>query len=158
MKYGPKIKADIRKRFVEGEPAAQIAKSYANEPTSMQILNWAHKPDPESGRTWLDEKRDYELESYEDLSGQSQAEKILKKIDRFISKSDRSFTTKDADALSKLQKLMEKIVDRKFQLPTMLYFQKRYVDFMKARYPVLVNEEFINAQRHFVREMKEEFK
>ena len=158
MAYDVKTKMEIKKRVVEGEAFKVIAKDYNNKPTPQQISNWANKKDPKTGLTWLDEAYEYETDQYESLSGKNQANKIMKKIDRIISKSDKSFTTKDADALAKLQRLMERVIDRKFQLPTMLYFAKRRLEFLKAHYKELVSEELINAERHFSKEMQEEFK
>jgi len=157
MRYGPKVKAEIHKEFVEGKPATVISKEFRNKPTAQQILNWAHAKDRETGKNWFDEKRDYELEQYEGLSPQTQAQKILKKIDRLISKSDKSFTTKDADALSKLQKLMEKLIDKKFQLPTMYHLLTRFMEFISLHYKKLLTKELINAIRHFKNSLKEEF-
>ena len=157
MPFDPKIKAAIHKEFVEGKPAKVISEEYDGKPTAQCILNWAHKKDKVTKKNWFDEKRDYEIEQYEGLSPQTQAQKILKKIDRIISKSDKSFTTKDADALSKLQKLMEKLIDKKFQLPTMYHLLTRFMEFLSLHYKNLLTKEMINAIRHFKNKLKEEF-
>lgn len=155
-KYSPKLRAEIKLLFVQhGKSALEISKQYGGKPTAQAVLNWSRELNKE-GVSWEDERDEYQQREYEKLSPQSQADKILKRIDLLLQKSPKSFTTKDADALAKLQKVMEKLVDKKFQIPTMYHVLTRLLEFISLNYKSLLGDELINAIRHFKNQLKEE--
>ncbi len=155
-RFSPKQRMEIKLMFVQqGKSALEISKHFGSKPSVQTIINWSKKKNSE-GVSWEDEREQFEVEEYESLSPQSQAKKILRKINVVLSKSDRSFTTKDADALSKLQKSMEKLIDKKFQIPTMFKLLTHFLEFLSANYKNLVTAELINATRHFKNVLKEE--
>lgn len=164
MRYSAKIKAEIRLLFVqEGKSPAEISRLYDNKPTAQGIINWSKsKPKNGKGQSWIEEREEFEQQMYENLSPQSQADKILKKINVLLSQDNKSFTTKDADALAKLQKVMEKLVDKKFQVPVMFHMLTRLIDFFAKHYSKflkggeITKGEFINAIKHFKNELKDE--
>lgn len=155
MRYSPEVRAEIKKLFViEGKSPITIAVIYKEHPTMQSISNWAKVKNRE-GKTWYDEREDYELYYYETLSPKNLASKIMGKIDSVLSKPDAEFNVKDADALSKLRVSLEKITDRRYQIPMMYELLKDLTAFLREHYPELVDEPFINAVRHFKNTLKE---
>ena len=159
MLYTPEQRAKIKFMFInKAMSALEISKEFNGKPSPQCILNWSRLVNSE-GKTWELEREEYEQHQYEKLSPQSQAEKILLRIELMLNKPLKGFTTKDADALSKLQKVMEKLSDKKFQVPTMYYVLTRFGEFLAVNYKDLLKPEsgLTNAIRHFKNVLKEEF-
>ena len=159
MHYSPEQRAKIKFMFInKAMSALEISKEFNGKPSPQCILNWSRLINSE-GRTWELEREEYEQHQYEKLAPQNLAEKILERINVVLSKSSKRFTTKDADALSKLQKVMEKLVNKKFQTPTMFYVLTRFGEFLSVNYKDLLKPELglTNAIRHFKNVLKEEF-
>ena len=154
--YTPQQKAECKLMFIQqGKSAWEISKHFGGKPSVQTILNWTKKKNSDD-LTWEAEKEQFEQHSYEKLSPQNLAEKILKRIEMILLESPKSFTTKDADALAKLQKVMEKLIDKKFQIPTMYHVLTRLLEFLSLHYKTLLCPELINAVRHFKNVLKEE--
>lgn len=154
--YGPKIRAEVKQLFVkEGWNYFKIAAKYHFHPAHNTIELWAKK-EQSNGLTWLLEKEQYENLVYENLSPQALAEKILQRIHFILQKDVTQFSDKDSDSFSKLMKGMERLVDKKFQIPMLYEMLTKFVDFLKDNYKGLVTEELINAVRHFKNELKSE--
>lgn len=147
--FPPDVKAKIRFLYVdEGKSALDISKKYKGNPSAQTISLWAKQ------NGWNQERTEHTHEEYEKLSPQNLATKILKHIAHILDKKTARFTTKDADALAKLRVAMEKITDKKYQIPMMYELLTNEVDFLNKNYPQFVTEEFLNAIRHFKNELK----
>lgn len=155
MRYSPAIRAEIKKLFVnDGKSPITISNIYKGNPTMQSISNWANAINKE-GKNWKDEREDYEQYYYEQLSPKNLASKIMMKIDSFLSKSNEDFNVKDADALSKLRVSLEKITDKRYQIPMMYQLLQDEIVFLREHYPELSEEPLINAIRHFKNTLKE---
>lgn len=150
--YKPEIVATAKAMFVqEGKSALQIAEALSG-PTHQTISNWARQNRAKKGeplRNWITEREEHINALYVKLSPKQQAQKFLDKIDRLLAKPTEDFDTKDADALSKLHKAMQDILDDKYQLPMMFQVLGDLIGFLKLHYGELVTEQFVNAIRHF---------
>jgi hypothetical protein len=147
--FSPDLKAKIRFMYVdEGKSALEISKKFHGNPSAQTIALWAKK------NGWNNEKNEHEHNEYERLSPQSLANKILQRIAHILNKKVSSFTTRDADALAKLRITMEKITDKKYQIPLMYELLTSLIDFLNMNYPVFITEEFLNAIRHFKNDLK----
>lgn len=161
--YPPELMARAKVMFVqEGKSALEIAKLLEG-PSHQTISNWAKKRpavtrsrNAEQCTTWIEEKATFQHNMYANMSPASQAQKILEKINAILGIDGKSFTTKDADALAKLSKLMENITDKKYQVPMMFEILTRLVGFLKTNYATIVNETFLNAVRHFKNDIMNE--
>ena len=147
--FSPEIKAKIRFLYVDkGLSALEISKKYHGNPSAQTISLWA------KANGWNIERTETTQEEYEKLSPQNLANKILQHIAHILDKKKARFTTKDADALAKLRVSMEKITDKKYQIPMMYELLTNEVDFLNKNYPQFITEEFLNAIRHFKNELK----
>ena len=150
--FSPDIKAKIRFLYIdEGKSALDISKKYKGNPSPQTIAGWA------KNNGWDKDRKQRTHDEYEKLSPQHLANKLLKHISDILNK--KKFTTKDADALAKLRITMEKIVDKKFQIPMMYELLTKFINFLNKNYPdfMVANEEiFYNAVLHFKNEMKAE--
>jgi transposase len=159
MKYAPQLIAEIKFKFVhEGLSARVISKGYDGKPSIQTIINWSIIINKD-GSNWVSERDEFIQKQYEKLSPQSQAGKILERINILLQKPSKSFTTKDADALAKLQKVMEKLIDKNFQLPVMYSMLSDFVVFLKDNYIELLLPELglLNAVRHFKNNLKDKY-
>ena len=142
--YNPKIQNTAKKMYIEdGKSAVEIAKHFKGKPTAQTILNWASK------ENWEQLKLDFRNRQYEKLSPKTLAEKILSKIEKLVSIENDQFTTKDADALAKLQKSLSNLTDSKQQLPAMFQMLTDFGNFLKEKYPSLLTPELIRAIKEF---------
>jgi len=147
--YNPNIKVQAKKMYVqEGKSANEISKNFNGKPTAQTVLNWVTK------EKWDVLKSDYQNKQYEKLSPKSMAEKILSKIDKLLSVSTDEFTTKDADALAKLQKSLANITDSKQQLPIMFELLTDFVNFLENKHPELLTPDLVDAIGEFSTELK----
>jgi transposase len=147
--FSPEIKAKIRFLYVdEGKSALAISKKYKGNPSAQTISLWAKI------NGWDKERTERTHDEYEKLSPQHLANKILKHIGNILDKKGKSFTTKDADALAKLRVSMEKITDKKYQIPMMYELLTNMIDFLNKNYKQFITDEFLNAIRHFKNELK----
>jgi len=146
--YDLKTKAQIKLLYIQGSSALNISNQFGGAPSPQTITNWANTPDSD-GLSWLDQRNSFAQKEYEKLSPQSQAQKILERINLLLQKSPEKFTTKDADALAKLQKVMEKLVDKRYHLPVMFNLLTDFLNFLKINYPLLITPELINSVRHY---------
>lgn len=155
MVYSPEVRAEVKKMFVlEGRSAKYISGYFKGKPSLQTIMNWANDKNKE-GKNWFDEREEYELQRYEQISPKGLANKILQKINFLLNKDDSNFSVKDADALAKLRVALERITDRKYQIPMMYEMLTDLTTFLREHYPKLANQELVNAIRHFKNTLKE---
>jgi hypothetical protein len=147
--FSPDTIAKIKALYVnEGKSALDISKKCHGQPSSQTISGWVKKYD------WNKLRDEYLNEKYEELSPQNIAQKILQKIHHLLNQDVKKFTTKDADALAKLRVSMEKLTDKKYQIPMMYEVLTQFIEFLTGNYPQYVNDEFLNVVRHFKNELK----
>lgn len=151
--YKPEILIDCKRLFIqEGLSALEISKRFNGKPSHQTIINWSKK------EGWENERKNFQNSQYEKLSPKSLAEKILKKIELVLETPDKKFTTKDADALAKLQSSLVKITDSKYQIPALYQALTEFVKFLKHNYPQLLTTELLNAIRHFKNSLQDQLK
>lgn len=148
--YKPETIVECKRMFVqEGLSALEISKHFHKMPTAQTILNWAKK------EGWEEEKKNFRDSQYEKLSPRGIAEKILEKIDRILQIDSKQFTTKDADSLAKLQAALQRITDRKYQLPMLFQLLTDFIEFLKGNYSHLITPDFVKAIREFKEKLKD---
>jgi hypothetical protein len=151
----PDIRIECKRMFVlEGKTSKAISEYFDGIPTHQCITRWSHMKNRD-GLTWIDERAQYQIDKFEMISPAGLASKILRKINKFMNKSDEDFNVKDADALSKLRVSLEKITDKKYQIPIMFQVLTDLVLFLKKHYPDLNQKVYINAIRHFKNTLSE---
>lgn len=144
MRYKAETVARAKQMYiVEGMSAKEISKHFHSQPTHQTISNWVGK------YKWNEERADYEAALYENLAPQQTAQKILNKINALVSKDDRSFTTKDADSLMKLQKSLTSLIDKKYQIPIMFKLLTEFLNYIQKHYQSLVSDDLVQAARDF---------
>jgi len=145
--YNPHTRVEVRRMFVqECLSAKAIARHFKNRPATNTITNWSQEKD-EFGKTWEDERKEYEQQQYELISPKGIAAKILTQIGAILNKHD--FNTKDADSLAKLQASLQKLTDPSYQIPIMYSMLTDFLNFLKASYPGMVNQDIIDVFREF---------
>jgi hypothetical protein len=154
-RYDSTLKAECRVMFVEHEQSYQkISDYYDGSPSAQCIQQWATKKDARTGKSWADERNEKADGKYLALSPQAQASKVLERINFLLADDVENWDPKQADALAKTQKVLEKIVDKKFQVPMMYELLKKLIEFLKLHYSDQVTAELLNAIRHFKNELR----
>lgn len=143
-----KQKPAIRALFIEeGLKPHTISARYKNRPTAQAIRNWSLEVD-EHGKTWEDYRQEYQDELFLlNSSTRSIANKIIIRIHQLL--DDPHFSTKSTDALAKLQKTMESVVDPKYHVGMLFTFLEDYLTFTKDHYSDLINERFLALARDY---------
>lgn len=139
---------EAKRLFVEEEKSPrEISLAFSGRPSWQTVQKWTHDLDSE-GRDWKELREEFRNTNYENISPQQQAKKILEKINEILHNEDK-WDVKHADALSKLQKTFEKIVDVKYQIPVMFQLLTDLLKYLKKYYPEFVTEDFLSAIRDF---------
>jgi hypothetical protein len=155
IRYNSTIKAEAKLLFIENELSFEkISEYFDGTPTAQCIQQWANKPDKKTGKSWKDERKEKADNKYLNLSPQAQANKIMERINYLLQSPVESWDPRQADALAKTQKTLEKLVDKKFQIPMMYELLKNQIDFFKLHYPDILTPEYLNAVRHYKNETK----
>jgi hypothetical protein len=151
MKFSATVYNEAKRLFIEEELSLhQISARFNGHPSAPAIHKWSKIPDND-GKTWKDYKLAYRDELYNMVSPQAIAVKILDNIQKLL--NNENFGTKDADALAKLQKSMQKITDPKYQIPVMYSMLTDQMKFFQKHYPQIVNKDLVDAIRHFKNEL-----
>lgn len=152
-RYDLSTRLEARRLCVhEGKSETEIAKIFSGNPTAATVGNWMRAKD-EDGKTWLDERREYEQEQYERISPKAISGKILKRIEELL--NAKKFGTKQADALAKMHKALLQIGEPKHQVPIMYTLLTEFVTFLKrSEYQKLLTKEFLDAVRDFRTEIR----
>lgn len=152
MNYDHDIYNSAKRMFIEeGKKPSEISVALGGKPAKSTIVNWAAKEDS-TNKNWHQYRQEYIKDSYELATPDAMARKILEKISLILNQSD--FTTKDADALAKLQRSLEKITQPRHQVPVMYEMLESFVTFMQKQYPHLINKDLLNAVRDFKNELR----
>ncbi len=143
----------VKRMYVEeGLGGETISRELDGQVSMNTVRNWARKKDPDTGKSWRDLRREIRDQNYEKVSPQAMANRILSRIHEILNKT--GFTNSDADALWKLQKNLERLTDKRFQIPVMFQFLEDQVKFMRKNYGHLMTEEYLTAIRHFKNELR----
>lgn len=163
-RYSSQVKAEAKFMRVDKEMSyTQISNHFNGHPSASQVRIWAQKKDPVSKISWEDELKMKAKDKYRKLSPQSQAQGLMDALDHIIIKLGAKLKTGDgnvkelstmADSLSKVNKTLEKIVDKKFQIPMLYEFLENFISFLALHYKQLITPEFINAVKHFKNETR----
>jgi len=154
----PKVVSDelynrVKRMYVEeGLGGETITAELQGAITKNTVRNWARKVDPVTGKSWKDLRREVRDRNYEKVSPAAMANRILNRIHEILYK--QGFTNSDADALAKLQRSLERLTDKRFQIPVMFQFLEDQVKFMRKNYGHLMTEEYLTAIRHFKNELR----
>ncbi len=140
---------EVKRLFVyEGSTASAISQ-IKGMPTPATILKKAKEKNPE-GLDWYDEQKQFKAERLELLAPGGMTVKILKLMEKFLSKDIKKFSTKDADALSKLHKSFMQIADKRYHIHMMFEVLGDYLKFLNEFYPELVVDgKIFNSARNF---------
>jgi hypothetical protein len=133
---------------------AEIAAEMGGKPSKQAITIWGAKKDRD-GKTWRDLRREYRDSLFQDISPQSIAAKILNRIKILLDDDANLKNEKTADALVKYQVSLAKLTDPRYQVPTMFYFLKEMISFLRKNYPELVNKKFLLAVQDFKNHLRE---
>lgn len=153
-RYHLDTRLEARRLYVrEGKSEVDIAKNFDNKPNATTVRNWIKEKNPE-GKSWEDERREYENDQYEKISPKNIASKILKRIEHILDKE--KFNNKDADALAKLQKTLSQLVETKYQIPAMYQMLTDFMIYLKSQseYQKLITAELIEAVKDFRTEIR----
>jgi len=138
-----------KKLFVEDNKGPkEISDRLGGNPHFNTIRAWSKKPDPDTGKTWEDERREYRKQKYAAASPANMAVKLYARINEILDSEDMD-VVKMSDALSKLQKTLEKVTDPKNQVAVMFDMLTDMMLFFNNRHRHLVNDEFCEAIREF---------
>jgi len=145
--YGTDTKILCRMLYVQQRKNPnQIARQFHNRPNANTITNWAIKGN------WDRQRQEWEDAEYEKISPQALATRVIKRIIQTL--DDPDFNNKSADALAKLQKTLEKIVDIRYQIPIMYQLLTDLVEFLQANHKKLISVQLIDAIRDFRNEIR----
>lgn len=119
------------------------------------LYKYAKTPD-DDGRTWYDLRIEYRDQLYQEASPQHVAQKLIEKINELLNADD--FDTKSADAIAKLQRSLDRILDSSYQIPVMYGMLSDFVVFAKDHYPDLLAHDggaFVACIRDFKNTLRE---
>lgn len=150
--YDSGIRIEARRLFVQEEKEPhEIARIFKHRPSANTIMKWA-KEKNKDGKDWFDQRREWEENEYEKISPRNIAGKILGRIDQILSKD--KFGSKDADALAKLQKNLEKITDVRYQIPVMYQLLTEFMSFLKLHHRDLITPSLVEGFKDFRTEIR----
>ncbi len=143
-KYSREIINNCRTLYTDHQmtPAA-ISEKMGGRPSESTIKKWA-----------ADENWFLDVKSPEEISPRAIAAKILKKISFLLEKENNEFTVKDAEAIARFQKALERITDIKYQLPVMYQMLTDLLIHIREEHPEVYSDKLITAIRHFKEKMK----
>jgi len=155
MRYDLQVKSEIRRLFIdEGWTPHRIAKFYDNSPTAITIHSWSKRID-QFGKSWIDYRAEHQHNVYLKASPKALMDKIYDKLMIYVDMDVKSFTTKDADAMLKLLKSIQSLVDPKKNLVIILPALTEFMLFLRENYPDLArNEQLRNSINHFIQYVK----
>nr|BDD47027.1 hypothetical protein 22 [Balneolaceae bacterium] len=154
-RYAPEIIAQAKRLFVhEGWGFDKVSDFFGGNPVAKTIENWAKEEDS-NGKTWYDYREEY-IESLVNTATPEMIQlKYQEKIFQIL--NDPNWSTKDSDALRKLQKDFASITDPGRQIPVMYSILEQLLGFLKKYHGELVTEEFLRAVTEFKNMKRESF-
>lgn len=147
--FNNEIWIEIKRLYVyDGQTANAISKM-EGMPTAATILKRAKATNNE-GLNWDDEKQQFQSERLALLAPGGLAIKIFEKIEKFLTKDITKFSTKDADAIAKLHKSLERVLDKRYHVHMMIEVLTDYMKFLRENYPELVADgKIFNSARNY---------
>ena len=145
--YNAKIYNECKRMFVEQNmsPAA-IADFKQGKPSKQTVSLWAKKKDRQ-GRDWHDLRLAYRDKMYEAISPQNIAAKLMDRLMDLL--SEENWNEKSADQLAKLHSTLQKVLEPRYQIPTMYHMLSEMLKFFSAHYPQIVDKNFKFAVQDF---------
>lgn len=160
-RYDSKLKAEVKMLYIDRELSPrQISEMFKGRPTAQVIDQWASRKDPNTSMSWKDEKGNLLNDNYARLSPQAQAKKIMRILDAIVDKQipgDYKGLSQLADALAKVNKSLEKVVDKDFQIPMLFEFLSKLVGFLNLHYKEILTPQLSNALKHFKNDLRKQF-
>lgn len=141
--YDLDTKLTVKQLFVQEQRSPDfIAKLLKDRPSANTIKSWADKK--ADGKTWWDERKEFEKDEYENISPKRLTQKILKRVSDLLDKPDFS-----SDALAKELSALKKISDPENQIHVMYQMLTDFMVFIREQRPQLLNEELTDVFRDF---------
>lgn len=151
-RYDAKIYNECKRLFVEqGLSPKSISEQMGGTPAKQTITLWAKKKDSK-GKTWKDYRIEYRDKLYESISPQNIAGKLMERILQLLNSEE--WTDKSADQLAKLHSTLQKILEPKFQIPTMYHMLTELSAFLQQYYPDLATPKFFKALVDFKNDLR----
>lgn len=145
--YPEKMKIEARRLYVEdGRQPHWISQYYGGNPVPQTVLNWSNALDA-GGKTWHDHRREHLDALYGEITPGSLAQWIMAQI-HDLKKSGEGHV-KNADALAKYVKSLEKLVDPVYQMTMTYDVLERFAAFAAESYPELVKSGMVEALRAY---------
>lgn len=129
----------------------QISKELGGKPAAKSIERWAFtraKKGKNKGKTWVDLRDEQANDEYELMTPESLAFRILDDIKSLYNNSELT-PERRADALVKLYKPMEKLLEPKLRVNALFATLKDFVAFVQDNYPQIISDDFTNAIRTY---------
>ncbi|XWN36085.1 MAG: hypothetical protein ROO71_08975 [Balneola sp.] len=147
-RYGPKTIAQAKKLYVfEGWSPRKISDWFDRQPNWQTINNWANDVDEETGKTWIDERKDYTDSIINAVSPKEIEVLYNKRI--YEALSDPNFNASTSDSLRKLQKDFREMTDPKNQIPVLYGFLTELIEYLQKHHPDLLTEEFLKSIQEY---------
>mgnify|MGYP001035138865 CR=1 FL=1 len=164
--YDTNTKAEAKYLYIDKELSyVQISNHFGGRPTWQTVRNWAITKDPVTNLSWQDEKKKKYKDKYLKLSPQQQAQGLMDAVNHIIDvlstkikkgSTDVKELSTLADSLAKINKTLENVVDKKFQIPMMYEFLEKFVSFLQLNYKQFITPEFINVIKHFKNDLRKQ--
>ena len=120
--------------------------------SASTVYKWASETDPH-GRTWRDLREAERDARYESASPRAIAAKIIERMGEIV--NAETFDTKAADAVAKLQRSLDRIVDSSYQVPVMFEMLEGLVLHLKEHHPDLLSVALVAAVRDYKNHLRE---
>jgi len=162
--YDSNVRAEAKYLFLDKELNPRpISRHFGGKPRWQTIQVWANEVDKATGLNWYQEREKRAKDKYLKLSPQSQAQGLMDALNHIIGmitskiskgQTDAKELSTMTDSLAKVNKTLEKIVDKKFQVPMLYEFIEKFISFLNLHYKEFITPEFINAVKHFKNETR----
>jgi len=131
--------------------AAAVSRELGGKPSAKTIERWMYTKatrGQNKGKNWIDLRDEQTTNEYELLTPETLAFRIMEDIKALYQNPDLS-PERRADALVKLYKPMEKLLEPKLRVNALFATLKDFVDFLHRNHPDLISDELMNAIREY---------
>lgn len=147
-RYPPKVIANCKELLVcEGWSPRKISDFYDGEPYWQTVQNWANEEDPETGKNWYDEQKEFMDSQINSVSPKMLSQKLLQRM--WEAANDPEFSDGTADRISKLMKNWTQATDPANRIPVLYEFLEEQIDFLKKYHKPLVTKDLLEALRDY---------
>jgi len=131
--------------------AAAISRELGGIPAAKTIERWMYKKatrGKNTGKTWIDLRDEQTTNEYELLTPENLAYRIMEDIKSLY--NDPNLTPeRRADALAKLYKPMERLLEPKLRVNALFATLKDFVDFLHQKHQALISDDLLKAVREY---------